>query len=211
MKLQSTIHNLRSLFSRPPSTIHNLRSLFSLRRSTIHNLRSNLGFTLIELLVVIAIIGILATIVLTNVQGVRERARDYRRKSDLNSIAQSLRLYYSDYKSFPASSSYAIQGCGPTNNLHACAWGTEAFAVTNNLGTATLATYMSKLPLDPQSGATNTITYQYERPSSDQYIIVAKLENKSDSDAAASQARCASAYSSFAGTKTSQDYVVCAE
>ena len=170
-----------------------------------YHLKAKLGFTLIELLVVIAIIGILATIVLTNVQGVRERSRDYRRKADLNSIAQSLRLFYTDFKEFPTNAGGAIVGCvGPSfNNLSTCSWG-SSFATTT-------ATYMNRLPFDPQFSATSPITYQYERLSSDQYILVSKIENKSDTDGADSRTRCASAYTSFTGTKTSQDYVVCSE
>ena len=74
------------------------------------NLKSklSLGFTLIELLIVIAIIGILAALIMTNVQGVRERARDSRRKADLSALKTSLRLYYNDQKIFPPDTS------GPT-------------------------------------------------------------------------------------------------
>ncbi|MFA5355343.1 MAG: type II secretion system protein [Candidatus Paceibacterota bacterium] len=51
------------------------------------------GFTLIELLVVIAVIGILSTVVLVSLAGVREDARDSRRMSDLNQINLAMELY----------------------------------------------------------------------------------------------------------------------
>ena len=54
------------------------------------------GFTLIELLVVISIIGILATLLIANIGGVRERARDARRKNDLNQIQKALEMYKND-------------------------------------------------------------------------------------------------------------------
>mgnify|MGYP000014696671 CR=1 FL=1 len=164
------------------------------------------GFTLIELLVVIAIIAILATLILTNIQGVRERARDLRRKSDLSSIQKSLRLYFNDYRIFPTSSAnFAINGCG-ASHVATCSWG-GSFATSTT-------TYMQRLPLDPSSTTTNPITYQYYRSTtdSDQYIIVAKLENRSDPEKTESQARCSAIYNSFTGNKdVTKDYVICAE
>ena len=48
------------------------------------------GFTLIELLVVIAIIAILAVVGITVFSGQQQTARDARRKSDIQAIAQAL-------------------------------------------------------------------------------------------------------------------------
>ncbi|MEK7102891.1 MAG: prepilin-type N-terminal cleavage/methylation domain-containing protein, partial [Patescibacteria group bacterium] len=59
------------------------------------------GFTLIELLVVIAIIGIIGTIMLVSLQSARKKARDSRRKTDINSIVLALQLYNFDTNSFP--------------------------------------------------------------------------------------------------------------
>ncbi len=165
------------------------------------------GFTLIELLVVIAIIGILSVMILTNIQGVRARSRDLRRKSDLSSIQKSLRLYYNDARGFPASTAgFAIIGCGTIASPTTCNWG-NTFSTTNSV-------YMQHLSLDPSSTATTNIYYQYYRSAtdSDSYVLVTKLENLSDPDIADSQARCATIYSSFTGTKdATKDYLVCAE
>ena len=60
------------------------------------------GFTLIELLVVISIIGILAALLLANMVGIRERARDSATKSTLQQVQNALRLYYNDNQSYPA-------------------------------------------------------------------------------------------------------------
>lgn len=59
------------------------------------------GFTLIELLVVIAIIGILASFLLVNFVGVRERARDAQRKSDIKQVQAALEFYRSDNSEYP--------------------------------------------------------------------------------------------------------------
>lgn len=51
------------------------------------------GFTLIELLVVITVIAILASIGFAAFGGTQSKARDARRKQDLNTIATALELY----------------------------------------------------------------------------------------------------------------------
>ncbi len=50
------------------------------------------GFTLIELLVVIAVIGVLSSIVLVSLSGVRDRARDAIRKQDARQIESALEI-----------------------------------------------------------------------------------------------------------------------
>ena len=52
------------------------------------------GFTLIELLVVIAIIGLLSSVVLSSLNGARQRGRDARRAADLKQLQVALELYY---------------------------------------------------------------------------------------------------------------------
>lgn len=148
------------------------------------------GFTLIELLIVITIIGILSALVMTNVQGVRERARDARRKSDLNSIKTALRLYYNDFRGFPASDNGQIVGCGTGTDV--CSWG-SAFQSTD--------IYLNTLPLDPSSSSTNPIYYTYTQLDSDSFTLIAELENESDQDILDSQTRC--------NTGSDNQYVIC--
>ena len=115
------------------------------------------GFTLIELLVVISLIGVLATLVIANMNSARERARDAARKSDLRNIQTGLRLYYNDNG-----------GYTPKAELDA-EWG----ATWSKDG----VTYMNILPKDPLSP---TQDYVYTYTDSDNYILMACLENKSD-------------------------------
>lgn len=160
------------------------------------------GFTLIELLIVITIIGVLTALITTNLQGARSRARDTRRKSDIRAIEQSVRLYYNDAKRFPASDNYAIRGCNTIASPMPCSWG-SAFSTDRS-------TYMSTLPLDPASSDTAQVSYRYVSTDSDEYLLVAQLENLSDSDIADSQNRCDALYSGYAGDPT-KDFVLCAE
>ena len=115
------------------------------------------GFTLIELLVVIGIIGVLAGFLMVNFVGVRQRARDGVRKSDLRQIQAALEIYRSDQGSYKPN----ILPCGsrltdPSNTI----------------------TYMQKIPCDPLTNSTFT-NYSYSSSGST-YIIVACLENTND-------------------------------
>lgn len=163
------------------------------------------GFTLIELLIVIAIVGILTALITTNLSGARSRARDTRRKSDLRTIAQSLRLYYNDAKQFPEgiAPDYAIIGCGTIAIPLVCSWG-GTFATDSS-------TYSNSLPTDPSSSSTAVINYQYYSPSDDAFLLVTSLENASDPDITATQLSCTTLYTSFAGEKTTTDYRICVQ
>jgi type II secretion system protein G len=121
-------------------------------------IKSKKGFTLIELLIVVAIIGVLATLLMANFVGVRQRARDAQRKSDLRQIQAALEIYRSDNGSYP-----------PT-------------PLPNPL-TYNGSTYMTKIPSDPM----NTGQYIYHYLISNGttcltgYCLIACLENVSDS------------------------------
>ncbi len=124
--------------------------------SIIKNDKLDKGFTLIELLIVISIIGILATLLMVNFIGVRQRARDSQRKADLRQIQTMLEIYRADNGVYPTS------GFPP-----ACG---TAF-------TSAGSTYMQKMPCDPQN---TTDQYKYNISAS-RYDIAACLENANDS------------------------------
>lgn len=60
------------------------------------------GFTLIELLVVVAIIAILTVLIIVTWTSAQKKARDSKRKSDLQSIASATEMFYSENKKYPA-------------------------------------------------------------------------------------------------------------
>jgi prepilin-type N-terminal cleavage/methylation domain-containing protein len=63
--------------------------------------RTASGFTIVELLIVIVVIGILAALVLNSFRGVQERARDTKRRTDVNAQASQLEVYYTDNGGYP--------------------------------------------------------------------------------------------------------------
>lgn len=155
---------------------------------------SKKGFTLIELLVVISIIGLLAGLVISNVAGVRERARDVQRKSDLDQMKKALRMYYNDNNGYPTTANFPAVGA--------------TFS-----GTGTMV-YMKLVPGDPSTDAAYSyysgIAGSLCTDGSNDFRLVAVLENKSDDGIAKSQTRCprdcgAPAYG------TEPYYVVCAD
>lgn len=133
-------------------------------------LRRRDGFTLIELLIVIVIIGILSTLVIANFVGVRARARDAQRKTDLSQIRTALQLYYSDEGQYPSWTTATSPDCG------------EEF------GGDTGVTYIKEMPCDPKT-PTQKYTYNPLPNSScgvtvpcSGYQLIACLENTSDAD-----------------------------
>src|SRR5260221_13661164 len=134
-------------------------------KSYVLPLTSQRGFTLIELLIVVAIIGILSTLLMTNFIGIRQRARDAQRKSDIRQVQSALELYRADTGSYPAP--------GGTNTLNSTACPTaSSFA-----GSGT--TYMQQIPCDPL-GATyyHTGSYYYATGNNGAtYTLAACLEN----------------------------------
>ncbi len=156
------------------------------------------GFTLIELLVVISIIGVLTAIILPNMMGMRERARDSKRKTALTELKTALRLYYNDYQEYPSNSGNdEINGCGVSGD-ETCSWG-GAFSA----GSAPTV-YMKQLPSD------NLKTYHYERHEDDNFYAWTELENTSDPDIEKSQNECG--VTTGEGTPYAKNtYFVCAD
>lgn len=137
------------------------KELFNLSRN-IHKKQSSKknGFTLLELLIVIAIIGVLSTLLMVNFIGIRQRARDGVRKSDISQIRSALEEYRADQGNYPTT----IANCGNS--------------FTSPDGSII---YMQKIPCDPLGASYyNTGSYYYYSNGTT-YNISACLENVNDS------------------------------
>ncbi len=134
------------------------------------------AFTLIELLVVIAIIGVLAatSVALINPLQQFKKARDTKRKADLQQIRSALELYRSDNGAYPVTDWVNSQG------------GTSWIP-----GLA--PTYVKTMPKDPVNTGSwpwtaSDYTYAYQSISTcginggTSYILTTRLENTTDPD-----------------------------
>ncbi|HEB51857.1 MAG TPA: type II secretion system protein GspG [bacterium] len=59
------------------------------------------GFTLVEIMVVIVILGLLATLVVPNIMGASDEAKEGKARSDVKMIAEHVRGYYVKHGRLP--------------------------------------------------------------------------------------------------------------
>ncbi len=150
------------------------------------------GFTLIELLVVIAIISILSSIVYANLQGVRAKARDVVRVSDLRQMRIALALYKEATGVYPPNSPTA--GSGASAVVYS--YMSSGWNILNILGPVSQGGYgfLPKIPKDPtgwtsaawiiselwplyDSSPNQYYYYYHHNPNfSDDYDLIARLE-----------------------------------
>ncbi len=126
------------------------------------------GFTLLELLVVIGIIAILVGFATISYGAAQVRARDSRRKADLNSVQDALEQYYSaNTFVYPAT-------CSTASTFLASSWPVDpgAYTYTEN---CTTSTYCICAQLETGSGGnSNNSTCGWTSDSS--YFCVANLQ-----------------------------------
>jgi len=98
----------------------------------LHNIEHKRGFTLIEVLVAATIIAVLTSIGVVSYQAANRRARDAKRKADLEQIRAALEMYKADSNWYPNT-------------------GTGNWTNTSNLE-APLIKYLSPIPSPPKTG-----------------------------------------------------------
>jgi general secretion pathway protein G len=159
--------------------------------------KRQIGFTMIELLVVVSIIGILTTLITSNLATAQSRARDARRKTDLKVIAQGLEMYYSQNNSYPAV------GNGST--------GTFDFATGSLIDSNGADVYIKTMPKDPRNvaGATSSTYFEYYYCTSAAgatprrvYNLYANLENNADPDRLCGSGSTATDFTTAGGAAT---------
>lgn len=66
------------------------------------------GFTLIELLIVIVVLGILMSMAVPALSGVKNKADTAVAKADLHNVMQSLEMYYLDQGEYPLTADFTV-------------------------------------------------------------------------------------------------------
>jgi type II secretion system protein G len=177
-----------------PLPIFNIKSFKIDLKFKTSNLKFAQAFTLIELLVVISIIAILMAVATVSYLNAQQKGRDNKRKTDLKAIQQALEIYYTQNGKYPSGSTGSIQcntGITPLNDSSVLTWGASTIfsCDPDGSGPKPTITYMSPLPKEPIFTAASD-TYFYSSPTTDTYILSAKLENLNDKDIAAFALPC---------------------
>ena len=110
------------------------------------------AFTLIELLIVVAIIGILSAIIYVNWQSAQAKARDNKRKADLQAVSSAMTLYHADNKF------YILRPNGATANSSI---GDRIGYGVSDLNVLKNKNYITDLPKDPLSKSDDLCKYMY--------------------------------------------------
>ncbi len=126
------------------------------------------GFTLIELMVVVLIIGILASIVIVNVNNSRINARDAKRVQDLDTINSVLQMYAD-------ANNGQYPGLAGTGDARVRSIGASGAWLDWPALASSLTVYIQTLPKDPINNS--TYFYGYIGNPSGYKIFATKMES----------------------------------
>lgn len=105
------------------------------------------GFTLVELMITIVVIAVLAAVSVTSYIGLRERARDTRRLSDVRTITQALDVYRAKFGQYPA------------HQTASGIWEATLNYSDNFLNSLVTSGILQKVPVDPVNNPTHYYRY----------------------------------------------------
>ncbi len=145
--------------------IESLKNGGGLPSTILSKPKNGAGFTLIEMLIVISIIAILASVVLyANITSSAQKARDSKRKQDLNKLVRTFEDYYNDHGRYPPANDPA------DGNIAGSPWGSS------------LDNYVVQLPNDPLSPNRYHVYYYQAGSGGKFYTLYTRLENIADDD-----------------------------
>jgi len=138
---------------------------------------SRKSFTLIELLVVVAIIGLLAAVVIVNLNAAQKTSRDAKRKADLATVQNALEQYFQKNGSYPATPNLAETGyCWRLSRGAAETPTCPAYEALEWVPkTGLVPDFISVLPLDPRNTA--SFVYYYRSDGSNYKLMSRNMES----------------------------------
>jgi prepilin-type N-terminal cleavage/methylation domain-containing protein len=129
---------------------------------SIFDVSQRRGFTLVEMILACAIIGILASIAYGTFTGMRERARDTQRMSDIEQLRLAMKLYKDTYGTYPDYRFGSIIGEGEPIDDE-------------------LSAFFSTVPADPLGSGGGNFKYAYDSefncPSVGNDVIILMAES----------------------------------
>lgn len=131
------------------------------------------GFTFVEILIVVGLLTILFSMGVGSYSSIQKKARDDRRRADIEQIRAALEMYRSTNNAYPTAFPT------PTPGL---AFGSPLSDVLN--------TYLQKIPQDP----TNPNRTYYYSTSGNDYTLAAQLEGTSSCTSAPGGNSCGTGY-----------------
>jgi len=158
---------------------------------------SQRGFTIVEILVAVAIIGALTAIGTATYQSANQKARDARRKADLEQIRAALEMYKADNGEYPCG--YLWGPCKGTSGSFGYSGRGQGWATSKEDGSSCYSAdlenileggslskiiYMPQVPHDPYGGGCNGYKggkywgymYYYATAGGKDYCLYARLD-----------------------------------